>query len=217
MNGSSSNLWFEALLKVDKADVAVLQQFYFYRSAIIAENRDAFKKGKKYETAWSRDFVDRGSPPFIGKENCTGFALSAFNPTFFEKNPREEELEKLLPRAKALAREVKSDVQFTDPSKFLASIKRIASKYQVPLVPAPPGLMRVVNVHERGVGFLIHNFAKNEDFVRKNSMNFEAKYGVKSDLDRGFDVALRARTDIAESSLISAPRACAKAARRVVR
>lgn len=217
MEGSNSKLWFEAVFKVDKADRALLEQFYFYRSAMILEHRDAFDKGKSFLNAWSREFVDKGSPPFIGKENCTGFALSAFNESFFENNPSVEELSKVHPKAKALAKKVGSSLEFVEPATLLAAMKRMPGKYKIPLVPAPPGLMRMVNIHERGVGFVIHNFKKSEDFVRKNSMNFEAKYGVKTPLDAGFDTALRGRTPIAESPLLQATASCTRNVRRLIR
>jgi hypothetical protein len=214
MNGSSDNMWHEAIVKVDKADRETIQQFYFYRSAQIEMHREAFKKSSSFTTAWSRDFVDLGKPPFIGKENCTGFALSVFNPVFFEENPTIEELKKIHPKAKALAASVGSSASFVEPEKFLTAVKKIHSKYKIPLVSAPPGLMRIVNNHERGAGFIIHNFKKNQDFFRKNSMNFEAKYGVKEPLDAGFDKSIRARTDLKESSLLTAP-SCKKALKNI--
>lgn len=217
MEGSNSKLWFEAVFQIEKADRALLQQFYFYRSAMILEHREAFASGKSFLNAWSREFVDKGTPPFVGKENCTGFALSAFNESFFENNPSVEELSKVHTKAKTLARSVGSTLEFVEPAVLLAAMKRMPGKYRIPLVSAPPGLMRMVNLHERGVGYVIHNFKKNEDFVRKNSMNFGAKYGVKTPLDVGFDVSIRGRTHIAQSPLLTALPACTRNVRRLIR
>lgn len=188
---SKSSRWIEAVLAVDPGDISTLLQFYFYRSAILeTETMDS-------KHPWFKEFVDRGTPPFRQKENCTGFVLSAFNSVFFENMPSVESLESVQAIARSLASKVGVSLKFDPVARFLADARKLASKYREPMVAAPPGLMRLTNQSKNGVAFVIHNVDPKETFIKNNSMNFEAKYGVEEAIDEGFDDLVRARKPIA--------------------
>ncbi len=206
MKGSKNTRWYEALQAVDPADIPLLQQFYFYRSAIIQEAELARKRGDTFENPWHRGFVDRGHPPFNGNENCTGFVLAAFNEVFFKSNPSAADLAQIHKRALKLAEPYKVAGTFVSPEKLLQQIVKIPGKYKFDLVAAPPGLMRLANVSPLTATYIIHN-AEDEDFINEHKMGFDAKSGGSSAIELGIDKSVRQRTPIAASRLARCERA----------
>ena len=198
MTKSQEKRWMEIVLKIDEEDLNLLQQFYFYRLIITQDAGDIYGKRKNlpYTNPWMRDFRERGFPPFIEKENCTGWILAPFNAQMYLQNPTAEQMREVHIRAQKVASTYGVTFKIKDWNQFLTAAKKLPAKYKFEMVAAPPGLMRMANLHPRLLGFVIHNVDQKENFVSKNSMGFDAKYGGDDAIDKGFDKKIGDRAPI---------------------
>jgi hypothetical protein len=198
MKKSQEKRWMEILFRIDEEDLALLQQFYFYRFIITQDAGKIYgqRKNLPYTNPWMRDFRERGFPPFVEKENCTGWVLAPFNEQMYKSNPTAAQMESVHARAKKIAATYGVSFKHKDWDKFLAEAKKLPKKYKIEMVAAPPGMMRMANLHPRLLAFVVHNVDQKENFLSKNNMGFDAKYGGNQPIDKGFDKKVSERSPI---------------------
>lgn len=205
MKHSKNTLWIEAVMKANPEDIALIQQFFFYREAIYNATEQTLLRGQDVSHPWFKEFYHIGEPPFDRYENCSGYVQSPFNKEIVENPPPQNEWRQIDRAAKKIAKKIDRKIKFLPPAEFFEKIKELPGRYNFEQVSAPPGLMRIAYHTDRAQAFLVHN-SKHKDqatFRSKNSMNFGARYPKEDRLtDGSVDAKVGGRTLLSESALL---------------